>query len=46
MQYNLKMRVESYCCAIGAYHQEQMDRLLGVDGEDEFTIYLTPVGKI
>jgi len=33
-------------CAIAAYHQGLMDRLLGVDGEDEFTIYLAPVGKI
>jgi len=33
-------------CAIAAYHQELMDRLLGVDGSDEFTVYLAPVGKI
>lgn len=33
-------------CAIAAYHQEQMDELLKVDGEDEFTIYLAPVGKL
>ncbi len=33
-------------CAIGAYHQELMDGLIGVDGTDEFTIYLAPVGKI
>jgi len=33
-------------CAIAAYHQELMDRLLGVDGGDEFTIYLAPVGKV
>lgn len=33
-------------CAIAAYHQELMDRLLGVDGIDEFTVYLAPVGKI
>ena len=33
-------------CAVAAYHQEQMDRLLGVDGEDEFAIYLAVVGKI
>lgn len=33
-------------CAIAAYHQELMDQLLGVDGENEFTIYLAPVGKI
>lgn len=33
-------------CAVAAYHQQKMDRLLAVDGEEEFTIYLAPVGKI
>jgi SagB-type dehydrogenase family enzyme len=33
-------------CAIGAYDQAQMDHLLGVDGQDEFTIYLAPVGMV
>jgi SagB-type dehydrogenase family enzyme len=33
-------------CAVGAYHQELMDQLVRVDGQDEFTIYLAPVGKI
>jgi len=33
-------------CAVAAYHQELMDRLLRVDGKDEFTIYLAPVGKV
>lgn len=33
-------------CAIGAYHQEKMDRVLGLDGEDEFTIYVATVGQI
>jgi len=33
-------------CAVAAYHQEFMDRLLRVDGEDEFTVYLAPVGKV
>ncbi len=32
-------------CAIAAYDQEAMDRLVGVDGTDEFVIYLAPVGK-
>jgi SagB-type dehydrogenase family enzyme len=32
-------------CAIAAYDQQEMDRLLGVDGEEEFTIYLAPVGR-
>ncbi|HNV68173.1 MAG TPA: SagB/ThcOx family dehydrogenase [Candidatus Ozemobacteraceae bacterium] len=33
-------------CAIAAYHQEKMDALLRVDGTDEFTIYVSPVGRI
>jgi SagB-type dehydrogenase family enzyme len=33
-------------CAIGAYHQEKMDRLLDLDGQDEFTIYVATVGCI
>ncbi len=33
-------------CAVAAYNQGLMDELLGVDGEDEFTIYLAPVGRI
>jgi len=33
-------------CAVAAYHQQLMDRLVRVDGDDEFVIYLAPVGKI
>lgn len=32
-------------CAIAAYNQEEMDKLLKLDGIDEFTIYLAPVGR-
>jgi SagB-type dehydrogenase family enzyme len=32
-------------CAIAAYDQEACDRLLNVDGEEEFTLYLAPVGR-
>jgi SagB-type dehydrogenase family enzyme len=32
-------------CAIAAYDQEACDRLLGVDGDEEFTLYIAPVGK-
>jgi SagB-type dehydrogenase family enzyme len=32
-------------CAIAAYDQEAMDGLIQVDGEEQFTIYLAPVGK-
>jgi SagB-type dehydrogenase family enzyme len=37
--------IDACTCAIGAYDQEKMDTILKVDGEDEFTIYLAPVGK-
>jgi SagB-type dehydrogenase family enzyme len=33
-------------CAIGAYDQAGIDPILGVDGEEEFTVYMAPVGKI
>lgn len=33
-------------CAIAAYHQPLIDQLLEVDGEEEFTLYLAPVGKV
>jgi SagB-type dehydrogenase family enzyme len=33
-------------CAIAAYDQAALDDLLGVDGEDEFAIYVAPVGKV
>ncbi|MBN2449414.1 MAG: SagB/ThcOx family dehydrogenase [Lentisphaeria bacterium] len=32
-------------CAIGAYDQDAVDRLLRVDGRDEFAVYLAPVGR-
>jgi SagB-type dehydrogenase family enzyme len=32
-------------CAIAAYDQDKMDLLLNLDGKEEFTIYLAPVGK-
>ncbi len=30
--------------AVGAYDQDAADKLLGLDGEDEFVVYLAPVG--
>jgi SagB-type dehydrogenase family enzyme len=32
-------------CAMAAYDQERMDKLLRIDGQDEFTIYLASVGR-
>ncbi len=38
--------ISAGACAIAAYDQEALDRLLRIDGSDEFAIYLAPVGKI
>jgi SagB-type dehydrogenase family enzyme len=46
---NLYLACESIragTCAIAAYHQELMDNLLGVDGVEEFVVYMAPVGKV
>lgn len=46
---NLYLGVEALglgVCAIGAYDQSAMDTLLELDGEDEYVVYLAPVGKI
>ncbi|HRS94379.1 MAG TPA: SagB/ThcOx family dehydrogenase, partial [Candidatus Latescibacteria bacterium] len=32
-------------CAIAAYDQDACDRLLSVDGDEEFTVYIATVGK-
>ena len=33
-------------CGVAAYDQQEIDLLIGVDGEEEFTVYLAPVGKV
>ena len=38
--------IDGGTCAIAAYDQDLTDSLLEVDGEDEFTIYMAPVGKV
>jgi SagB-type dehydrogenase family enzyme len=45
---NLYLACESIgcgACAVAAYDQERMDGLLGVDGDEEFAVYLAPLGK-
>jgi len=37
--------IQAGTCAIAAYDQEAMDELILVDGEEQFTVYLAPVGK-
>jgi len=38
--------IECGTCAIAAYDQDKMDQLIQVDGQDEYTVYLAPVGKM
>lgn len=33
-------------CAIGAYVQKAFDELLGIDGENEYLVYISAVGKV
>lgn len=37
--------IDAGTCAMAAYDQEKMDKLLRIDGQNEFTIYLASVGK-
>ncbi len=34
------------CCTVGAFFDEEVDRLIGVDGKEEISVYLGAVGKI
>ncbi len=46
---NLYLACESIACgtcAVGAYNQQGFDEFLNLDGEDEFVIYLAPVGRV
>jgi SagB-type dehydrogenase family enzyme len=38
--------IQAGTCAIVAYQQNKLDKFIGVDGNDEITLYLAPVGKV
>jgi nitroreductase len=33
------------CCTVGAFFDEEVDRVMGVDGRDEISVYLGAVGR-
>ena len=33
------------CCAVLSYHQPILDQLIGVDGQEEFALYIACIGK-
>lgn len=46
---NLYLAVEAIqcgACALGAFHDDQLNSLLQLDGENQFVIYLASVGKM
>ena len=46
---NLYLACESIgagTCALAAFNQKMMDAILGLDGDDEFTFYMAPVGRL
>ncbi len=34
------------CCTVGAFFDEEVDRVIGVDGKNEFSVYLGAVGRV
>lgn len=38
--------IDCGCCAIAAYDDDRLNKILGVDGEEEFAIYVAPLGKM
>jgi SagB-type dehydrogenase family enzyme len=38
--------IDAGVCAIGAYNQQKLDQVLGVDSQDEFAIYVATLGKV
>jgi SagB-type dehydrogenase family enzyme len=37
--------IDAGACAIAAYDQDALDAVLGLDGEEQFAVYVAPVGK-
>jgi nitroreductase len=34
------------CCTVGAFFDEEVDRVIGVDGKSEISVYLGAIGHI
>jgi len=34
------------CCTAGAFYDEEVDRLIEIDGREEISVYLGAVGRI
>ena len=34
------------CCTVGAFYDEEVDQLIGVDGKEEISVYLGAIGRV
>jgi SagB-type dehydrogenase family enzyme len=34
------------CCGVGAFFDEEVDRVMGVDGKNEISVYVGAVGRV
>ncbi len=34
------------CCTVGAFYDDEVDRVIGVDGKDEISVYMGAVGRV
>ena len=44
--YLAAMAMNLGCCTVGAFYDEEVDRLIGIDGREEISVYLGAVGRI
>ena len=34
------------CCTVGAFFDEEVDRIIGIDGKKEISVYLGAIGRV
>ena len=44
--YLASVSIDAGACAIGAYDQDKIDKVLDLDGKNELTVYMATVGKL
>jgi SagB-type dehydrogenase family enzyme len=40
------MSIDAGVCAIAAFNDDELNKLIGINGEDQFTIYVATLGKV
>jgi SagB-type dehydrogenase family enzyme len=44
--YLAAMALDLGCCTVGAFFDEDVDRIIGIDGKEEISVYLGAVGRV